>query len=243
MTTGLRGFQRFQQFRMGLKDSLPIAAGYLPIAFAFGVAAVQAGISPILTTLISVLVFAGGSQFVLISLLTAGGTVWTIAPTILLLNARHLLYGQPILRLLASSRRSLSPVLLAFGLTDEVFATAVTRMNGIAPEAREHWYVGVQLGAYLAWIVGTVLGCFMGTELLKQFPALEAGLSFVLPAFFFSLLLMMKEHDGAQAPIGVGALVTGLLLLWVSASVAIPVGLVVGAATGAVLEEMRHAQC
>lgn len=226
-------------FRIGLKDSLPIAGGYIPIAFAFGVAAVQAGFSPILTTMISVLVFAGGSQFVLISLLTAGGTVWTIAPTILLLNARHLLYGQPILRLLASSRRSLSPLFLAFGLTDEVFATAVTRMGDITPEEREHWYVGLQLGAYLSWVVGTVLGCMMGSEILTRFPALEAGLSFVLPAFFFSLLLVMKKHDGAHSPVWVGAMVTGILLLWVSAAVAIPVGLVAGAATGAILE-VKH---
>ena len=191
-------------FRIGFKDSLPIAAGYIPIAFAFGVAAVQAGFSPILTTMISVLVFAGGAQFVLISLLTTGGTVWTIAPTILLLNARHLLYGQPILQLL-TPHRSMSPLWLAFGLTDEVFATAITRMGDITPEQRERWYVGLELGAYLAWIVGTVMGSVMGSEILTRFPALEAGLSFVLPAFFFSLLLVMKKHNKALAPVWGGA--------------------------------------
>lgn len=220
-------------FRTGLKDSLPIMAGYVPIAFAFGVAAVQAGLSPFLTTMISVVVFAGGSQFVLISLLAAGGSVLTVAPTVLLLNARHLLYGRPILKLIGTGERSLPSFFLAFGLTDEIFATALTRLEGIEPKYREHWYVGLQLGAYLSWIAGTIFGCLIGSEVLSRFPALNAGLSFVLPAFFFSLLLTMKGRS-MHIPAIVAAIVTAGLLLYVSTSIAIPLGLVAGAVAGAV---------
>lgn len=217
--------------KSGLWASLPIAAGYLPIAFAFGVTAVQAGLSPELATLISGIVFAGGSQFVLISLLAAGGTVLTVAPTVLLMNARHLLYGRPIIELLGSGKRSVSPFFLAFGMTDEVFATVVSRMEGISPENREYWYVGLQLGAYLSWVAGTVLGCTIGSEVLSRFPALSGGLSFVLPAFLFSLLLSMKGRV-LCSPTIVGALGTAGLLLIVSASVAIPLGIAAGAIAG-----------
>ena len=217
--------------KKGLCDSLPIAAGYLPIAFAFGVAAVQAGLSPWLATLVSGIVFAGGAQFVFISLLTAGGTVLTVALTVLLINTRHLLYGHPIVELLGKGKRSFSPFFLAFGMTDEVFATAVSRMEGIESKNREHWYVGLQIGAYLSWVAGTILGATIGSEVLARFPPLSDGLSFVLPAFFFSLLLSMKGRVLCSPTIA-GALVTAGLLLYLSAAAAIPLGIVVGAFAG-----------
>ncbi|MCW8200030.1 branched-chain amino acid ABC transporter permease [Verminephrobacter aporrectodeae subsp. tuberculatae] len=217
--------------KSGLWDSLPIVAGYLPIAFAFGVAAVQAGLTPGLATLISGIVFAGGSQFVLVSLLAAGGTVLTVAPTVLLMNARHLLYGRPIADLLGTGKRSVSPVLLAFGMTDEVFATVVSRIEGIAADDREHWYVGLQLGAYLSWVAGTILGATIGAEVLVRFPALGDGLSFVLPAFFFALLLSMKGRV-LCSPTIVGVLATAGLLLCIPAAAAIPLGIAAGAIAG-----------
>ena len=56
-----------RQVLRGLGDSLAIAAGYVPVAFSFGLAAVQVGLGAPWAVAISAIVFAGASQFVLVS--------------------------------------------------------------------------------------------------------------------------------------------------------------------------------
>ena len=45
----------------GLTHSLSIALGYFPVAFSFGLMAIQAGFSPLLATMTSVVVYAGAA--------------------------------------------------------------------------------------------------------------------------------------------------------------------------------------
>ncbi len=172
----------------GLSTSLAVAAGYLPIAFSFGVAAVQAGLGPGIAVLASVLVYAGASQFLLVSLLASGAGWWTALPTVLLMNARHVLYG-PAVQAMMGPRQSLATPWLAFGLTDEVLATATSKMQAVAEADREHWLVGLQLGAYAAWVGGTLAGVLLVGEAGQWPVAVREGLAFVLPALFFALLL------------------------------------------------------
>lgn len=196
-------------FLKGLGSSISIAAGYVPIAFSFGLAALNAGLSPTATLLISIVVFAGASQFVLISLLSSGVGLLTALPTVLLMNARHLFYGPAV-----SSR--LDPIrapsaLLSFGLTDEVFAASMSRFNDLAPAEREGWYIGMQTGAYLSWVGGTVLGVTLGSSLENPPLWVSEALSFVLPALFFVLLLEMDVKNLLRTLIAT-ALITAALL-------------------------------
>lgn len=182
-----------QAISAGMLASFSIAAGYLPIAFSFGVAAVQAGLDARVAVLTSLLVYAGASQFLLISLLAAGAGLWTALPTVLLMNARHMLYGPALVaQNSASAQKSngqLASHWLAFGLTDEVFATAMSKQAQIAPEQRDLWLLGLQLGAYATWVGGTVLGVSFVREVANWPSAVRDGLDFVLPALFFALLL------------------------------------------------------
>lgn len=134
------------------------------------------------------LVYAGASQFLLISLLASGAGLWTALPTVLLMNARHVLYG-PALQVVLGPRQRLATPWLAFGLTDEVFATAMSKMQGVPEAEREHWFLGLQLGAYAAWVGGTVMGVTLVGEVDRWPAAVREGLAFVLPALFFALLL------------------------------------------------------
>lgn len=179
-------------FARGLVDSMAIGAGYVPVAISFGVAAIAAGLSPVVVILTSVLVFAGASQFILIALLASGAALWVAVPAVLLMNARHLFYGPALYGQLTVELRALPLPLWSFGLTDEVFASAVAKLEEQNPAAREAWYVGLQLGAYLAWVGGTVLGVLFN-HLLHDAPVfvIEA-FNFVLPALFLALLIDMQ---------------------------------------------------
>lgn len=173
----------------GVAVSFSIALGYLPIAFSFGVAAIQAGLSPAIAMLTSLLVYAGASQFLLISLLASGAGLWAAVPTVLLMNARHVLYGPALAVHIPSQHVCLATPWLAFGLTDEVFATAMSKMSLVPQAQRDHWLLGLQMGAYAAWVGGTAVGVIFVREVEHWPSAVRDGLAFVLPALFFSLLL------------------------------------------------------
>ncbi len=213
----------------GLGDSLAIAAGYVPVAFSFGLATVQLGLGVEWAVAISAIVFAGASQFVLVSLLAAGGGPLAVVATIWLLNARHLLYGSAVAEQLTRANQPRAPSALAFGLTDEVFACAAAKLPTLAPQQRAGWLAGLQTGAYLSWVAGTWLGAQTGVELVERLPLLREALQFVLPALFLTLLLQMGVRGRAGALWGAAG-VTLLGLVLVPAHVAIPVGILAGAA-------------
>lgn len=219
----------FRWFLRGLISSLSVAAGYLPIAFSFGLAALQAGLSPFITILTSVVVYAGASQFVLITLMTSGAGWLTAVPTVLLMNARHLFYGPALLNRLPRHDKSLPPPLLAYGLTDEVFATALGKLKDIPQPSREAWYVGLQAGAYASWVGGTILGVTLSSSFQNPPVFVEAALSFILPGLFFALLLESGVLRAART-IVVTAVATIVLILFLPSYHALALGMLIGAA-------------
>ena len=215
-------------FFTGLRDSVSIAIGYLPVAVSFGLAAMYAGMTPLLALLTSMLVYAGASQFILVSLIAAGGSPISVIGIVLLMNLRHLFYGPAVLGRFDISQRRLPLPLLAAGLTDEVFATAMARAQTQPTQGREYWYAGLQLGAYASWVGGTVIGVWFGKDWLAQSPLLAQTLGFVLPALFFALLLEIRKLVASR--VLVAAVAATVMLLYVLPSyIAIIAAMAVGA--------------
>ncbi|WP_414041778.1 AzlC family ABC transporter permease [Acidithiobacillus sp. M4-SHS-6] len=214
-------------FIRGLGASLPIAVGYVPIAFSFGLVAVHAGLTPLMTVLISALIFAGASQFVLVSLLSIGAGFWYPLAVVLLMNSRHAFYGPTLLRKMSLKHSSFTRAWLAAGLTDEVFATSLSRLDRIAEQHRESWYSGLQTGAYAAWILGTVIGSISSAQ-IAHLPVVHQAIQFVLPALFMALLLEFMSHDSLIVVI-VAAVVTVVMLLLLPTYQAMPIAMLVGA--------------
>lgn len=218
-------------FLRGLLDSLSIAVGYVPVAISFGLAAVYADISPWLAVLVSMLVYAGASQFILVSLMASGGSAVSIVGIVLLMNLRHFFYGPALIGKLGPQQRRLPMFVLAAGLTDEVFATSISKLAKQPAAEREPWYVGLQLGAYLSWVGGTAIGAFFGHDWVQGSPILLQALGFVLPALFFALLLEIRQIVPGYVLAGASA-ATLLSLVVLPAYGAIVVGMLVGALLG-----------
>jgi 4-azaleucine resistance transporter AzlC len=220
----------------GLIDSLSIAVGYVPVAISFGLAAVSADFSPWAAVLTSVLVYAGASQFIFITLIAGGSSAVSVVAIVLLMNLRHLFYGPALLGKLTSATRRYPTLVLAAGLTDEVFATSVSRLEQQPAAEREAWYLGVQAGAYLAWVGGTAVGAFFGHGWIQNSPWLSQTLGFVLPALFLALLLELWTIVPGYVVVGAAvATAAGLMVLP-------PYGAIVaGMAVGAALASRREA--
>lgn len=217
-------------FRSGLVTSLPIAMGYFPIAFAFGVAASGAGLRAVEAVALSLIIYAGASQFLALALITSGAPLLVSAFTLVAMNLRHVLYGPALLKAAGRDAATGKAWAWGWGLTDEVFGAA---LGEIARGRRfsEPFMFGLGLGAYASWVAGTAIGALAGAGALDGYPALAAGLSFMLPALFLSLLLSILSRP--QVPvIAVAGLATVAGTLVISPTSGILAGMVAGAVAG-----------
>lgn len=171
-----------EQLYLGIKAGIPICIGYLPIAMAFGLLAKEAGLSLSQGTLMSLLVYAGASQFVAVNMLTLNMNWLQIILTVFILNFRHFLMSASLSQKLSNVKTYWLP-LIAFGVTDESFAVAGTQKeNNLSP----FYLIGLMFSAYLAWFSGTVLGFVIAGSLPK---VLQSGMGIALYAMFIGLLI------------------------------------------------------
>ncbi len=217
-------------FVQGLVSALPIALGYFPIAFAFGVAATGQGLSPLEAFGLSLIIYAGAAQFLALALITSGAPLLVAAFTLVAMNIRHVLYGPALMKRVGPQARLRHAWAWAFGLTDEVFGAAL----GALARGRvfsEPFMFGLAAGAYASWLAGTALGAFAGGGALAGWPVLEAALGFMLPALFLALLLSILSR--AQLPvIAIAAVATVTVTLAVSGTAGILAGMIAGAVAG-----------
>ena len=217
--------------RRGIADSSSIMLGYFPVAVSFGVAAISANVEPWLAVLISVFIYAGASQFILLLLMAEHTAVLSMVLIVIVVNLRHVFYGPALLSQLTTPSFTPNPkpysyAVMAFGLTDEVFAAARAKIDHVTVN-KAHWYFGLQFGAYSAWVIGTVIGAYVASDWLSAQPILQQSLAFVLPALFFTLLLDMANKANTPLLMGV-AIATALSLFFLPAHSSLMVGMVVG---------------
>lgn len=223
-------------FLKGLTDGVTICIGYIPIAFSFGLASISYGIDPCITVGISVFVFAGASQFALISLLATGSSFIGILSTIFLMNIRHIFYGPSLTTKLRLSNKMKS--LISFSLTDEVYAIAIGKIDSINDNHKVSWLLGIQVAAYTSWIVGTILGVVFGKELFNKSGLVSEALNFVLPALFFSIFLDQIKVIRLVPIIGC-IVVTIISLIFIPAHISMLIGLLSGGIFGAISENKQ----
>src|ERR1700716_4313738 len=86
---GVRGLER----RAILRNALGIAIASGAYAVSFGALSTVAGLSLLQTCALSVLMFTGASQFALVGVVGAGGSVWAGVAAAALLGSRTALYA------------------------------------------------------------------------------------------------------------------------------------------------------
>ncbi|TBM24661.1 AzlC family ABC transporter permease [Hafnia paralvei] len=207
-------------FKDGIVDSLPIVIGYLPVAFAFGLTAVKLGFSPLESIFFSSVIYAGASQFVITALLSAGMSLWISALTVMAMDIRHILYGPSLRHRIITKMSPGKTALWAFGLTDEVFAAATSKLMRDNRQWSENWMIGIALCSWLSWVFGTAVGALFGNGPLKAYPAIEASLTFMLPALFLSFLLAsFKRQQSFTVIASLAASLAALLIFSIPASI------------------------
>ena len=163
-----------------VRDSLGIAVASGAYAISFGAISAAAGLSVLQTCALSVLIFTAASQFALVGVMGAGGSVWAGAVAAALLGSRNALYGLRLSSLL--DVRGLRRALAAQFVIDETTAMAIARDD---PQQSRFafWATGVAL--FTLWNLGTLAGA-LATHAISN-PKVF-GLDAAPPAAFLALL-------------------------------------------------------
>ena len=228
--------------RLGVSKTLPLLLGLIPFGLAYGILATQAGLTVIETMAMSLIVFAGASQFMAVGMFAAAADPFTIILSTWLINLRHLVMGL-----------SLSPYLakvgpwwqrmLAFGMADEVYLTTIThyREQQIdrgadqgADQGSPHFMLGSAIVLYIGWAATSLTGALVGRAISDP---LAWGLDFAMPATFVTMLLPLIVSWRTATVVAVSAVTATATYVLVPGKWYIIVAVVVATTVGVLLEE------
>ena len=163
-----------------MRDALGIAIASGAYAISFGAISVAAGLSIEQTCFLSVAMFTGASQFALVGVVGAGGSVWAGAVAAALLGSRNALYGMRLTALL--NLRGWRRLLSAQLVIDETTAMAIARDD---PRLGRYAFYATGFALFIFWNTGTLIGAF-ATQAISD-PKVF-GLDAAPPAAFLALL-------------------------------------------------------
>ena len=122
-------------FKRGLHDGVPIGLGYFAVSFTFGMMAAAGGISAGAAVLISLTNLTSAGQFAGIEIIFASGSLWEMALTQLVINLRYCLMSFSLSQKLERGTSTGHRLLVAFGVTDEIFGVSASQDGRVSP-----WY-------------------------------------------------------------------------------------------------------
>src|SRR6185369_11225218 len=170
--------------RQLLKDSLGIMVSAGGFGLVYGLSARAAGFSPLEAGAMSLLVFAGASQFVAVGYVVGGLSWLGIVLLTAFLNARHMLYSAALAPYLVGTPR-VQRAAMAHVLTDEAFALAIAHFRRIGRADVRGYWLGAILSTFIPWNVATLVGVTIGGSIPDPsrfgldviFPAAMGGLA------------------------------------------------------------------
>lgn len=177
--------------RFAFEKSVPVMFGYLFLGSAFGVMLQQAGYNFIWAFFISLTVFAGSGQFLLVSLLSGGASLTMTAAMTLLINSRHMFYGLSFLERFKKTGKKY-PYMI-FSLTDETYSVLCSvKLQPEIDEGKAMFLIA--LFNHLYWIAGGVLGALLGEFLPIDFTGIDFSMTALFVVLFIEQWLDFKSH-------------------------------------------------
>lgn len=224
--------------RTAVKDTLPTVFGYIGIGISFGIVAAASGLSVLMATLMSLIVYAGSAQFILVSLLVIGTPIVSIVLSVFLVNSRMILMSMTTATFFKKNTM-LENILIGSLITDESFALSMNKLNYTDGELSFKWFNTVNVLAYLVWAASTFLGAMLGKVITNPE---QLGLDFALVAMFIGLLYLQLISDKSIS-LKVQLLVILIMLplvyfglVFISSDLLILIVTLVGCAIGVVLK-------
>lgn len=177
-----------KQFLAGLHSGIPVLFGFIPIGTAYAIMAKQAGFTGLETILMSVFVFAGASQMMVVGMYVQGASLIAMILTTFILNLRHVIMSTCIMKHL-KQESMLKKLLASFGVTDESFAILMTKNE---KEITITYFFGLIAITYLSWVAGAIIGTVASNYIPES---ISASFGIALYAMFIGLLVPSLRHN------------------------------------------------
>jgi branched chain amino acid efflux pump len=168
------------------------------VGLSYGAISVGAGLPLWVPVVLSVLVFAGASQFLFVGIVAAGGS--PIAATIagLLVNGRHVAFGLAISDVIGRGWRRLPG---SHVMTDENVAFAMSQED-VRQKRAAYWACGI--GIFVCWNLGVVIGALAGSVITDTD---MFGLDAAFPAVLLALVLPSLRDKATRTAALIGAVI------------------------------------
>ena len=175
-------------FSKGLSDGIPIGLGYFSVALGFGILAVNLKISAFFAWLISATNLTSAGQAAGVEVIAAGGTLIEIALTQLVINLRYSLMAFSLTQKLDSSFTTPKRLILSMGITDEIYAMAVSQKGMISAS----YMAGLIVIPFIGWTSGTVVGA-LASQVLPE--AISNVMGIMLYGMFIAVFVPASKKS------------------------------------------------
>ncbi len=173
----------FKVFLKGIIDVSPLMIPVVPFGLIFGVLAIDIGFTPLETMGMSLIVFGGASQIVLLQLFSGGASSLVIISSVGAVNSRHLLYGAVVSEHL-SDLKLIWKIVISYFLIDQAFARSNEYFKKNNDKNKYFHLFGGGITCWVIWQTTTFLGIVLGAFIPEKL-----GLSFAVPLTFLALLV------------------------------------------------------
>ena len=193
------------EFRQGFLDAVPVGVGYLAVSFTLGLAARKAGLTPLAAAFTSLITNTSAGQFAGFLAMAAATPLLETAFAQVVVNLRYVLMSSGLTQKVDREAGLLSRLLIAFDVTDELFALGIRRRGVLRPP----YYYGMMLASIPCWALGTFLGALLG-DLLPP-PLLKAA-GVALYAMFIAVVMPPARKSRAVLLVCLAAMAASWLL-------------------------------
>jgi 4-azaleucine resistance transporter AzlC len=209
-------------------DGLGIVVSAAGFGFVYGLAARDAGFSPVEALAMSTLAFGGAAQFAAVGYV-AGGLPWPgVVLLTALLNARHLLYSAAMAPWLRD-RPFVQRAVAAHLLTDEAFALSMAHFRRLGrTDMWGYWFAGIVV-TFIPWNIATLAGVLVGGSIPKPE---QFGIDVIFPAAMVGLAVGLISGRREVVAAVTGAAVGVLVALVAGPSIGIIAGGLIGPLAG-----------
>ena len=175
-----------------MKDGLPICIGYFSVSFAFGIFAVENGLTIFQAVIISLTNLTSAGQLAAVPIIAGGGTLIELALSQIVINSRYSLMSVSLSQKLSKRVTFPQKLLISYGNTDEIFAVSVSN-NG---EVGTKYMLGIILLPVIGWTGGTLCGAVAGNIL----PAVvTAALGVAIYGMFVAIVIPVAKKEKMTA--------------------------------------------
>jgi len=171
-----------KQYTYGFRRGLPIAFGYIPVSFTFGLMATGGGLPVWLTIFISLSNLTSAGQFAGTELILTGAGLFEITLTTFIINIRYMLMSFSLSQKIESKINVMQRLVFGFGITDETFTMASLEQGKLSYE----FMLGLITGPIAGWTLGTAMGALVSEALPLS---ISNAMGIALYAMFIAIIV------------------------------------------------------